>query len=117
MTVEFLSISEGQWEGERFITKPKIQIAKRILEKYAGYADESIIEVEDPRIESLLFGFSGYIQKAIRANLNNSETLKRIDKVSFWIDSYIKDKAPKNKVIYEDLERRISRAKECIDGI
>jgi hypothetical protein len=119
MAVEFLSISEGKWDGDRFIPKSKLLIAKRILEKYSGYTtDESRIEeTEDPRTEKVLFEFSGYVQKTMRASPDKPDVLGRIDKVLFWIDSYLKDKAPKGKVTFEGLEKRIIRAKEVIDGL
>lgn len=92
-----------------------IIIAEQIIKDNGGYdVDDIIPEDENPKIEEILFEFGLYINNLIK---NNRNKLEQIEKVTWWLDSYLIARVPKNKLSVEELEVRVFKAKELLNSI
>jgi hypothetical protein len=100
--VEFISLYTG---------KPRGAIADAILSRYSE--DVVLQEYDDrnPEIERALFDLSDYVRALIR---DNPRRLPRVDKVMWWLDSYLAISAAKGKIVVEDLEHRATKVKELL---
>lgn len=92
-----------------------IIIAEQIIKDNGGYdIDDLIPEDNNPKIDGLIFEFSNYVNETIRAN---RDKLDQIEKVTWWFDLYLAARVPKNKVLVEELEARINKAKELLERL
>ena len=103
--VEFIALREG---------KSKLSVAKKILEKYSGYADEAKFDSEDPKIEEMLLELSAFINRVVQRNKNDNRKIENIHKVLWWFDNYLIANVPKSKIVVEELEYRISKVRELL---
>lgn len=115
--VEFIAAKEG---------KPKTLIAESILEHYADseYIDDDFEdEVEDPRVQGLLFEMSETFRECLQKYKNNSEKTKHIEKVVWWFDMYIAIRAGSRNscrtinIDVEELQTRVSRAQALLSEL
>jgi hypothetical protein len=103
--VEFIALYEGI---------SRTTVAERILAQYT--TDTSNEEYDDyaDNISPILLDGSVYLQKLIQQHKDNPKILKQIDKLIWWLDFYLMNKVPGNRVVPEELQRRIDRIKELI---
>ena len=105
--VDFIALKDGD---------DKLSIAQKVIKEHCGYLPHSVFLEEDldPIINELLFDFSTYIYSIISNNTNNENVLAQIDKVTWWFDNYLALAVPKKKIVVEELEGRISKAKRVL---
>jgi len=101
--VEFISLYESV---------SRTSVAERILSQYGE--DTSLEDNNDyvDDISPVLLDGSKYIQKLIQQHKNNPTKLKQIEKLVWWLDFYLMNKAQGNHIKSEDLKYRIERVKE-----
>lgn len=88
-------------------------VAERILDKYGASSNTDLEEDNDYEddISPILLDGSKYLQTMIQQNKNNSKQLKEIDKLIYWLDSYL---MTGKKLQAEELKKRIDRVKEFV---
>lgn len=103
--VEFISLYEQL---------PRFVVANHLLAKYGGVVDfeEDNDYVDD--ISPILLDGSKYLQTIVQKYKNNPQKLKEINTFMWWLDFYLMNKAPGNKIKPEYLQSRIDRMKECL---
>ena len=106
--VEFISLKEGLSRNS---------VAEQILYELGGYdlEDDDILEDENPKIEKSLYDFSNYILLLYQKHKRDKNIIDQINKIIWWFDHYLIAKAPKNKIIINELEERILKAKELLE--
>ncbi len=97
-SVEFISLMED---------KPKVFVAKKILENQ-GYTDKDIkiIDDENPKIEKLLMEMASFFREKF-----TSGDSKNVEKLEWWVDRFLIEKVPENKISVKELEARLERLK------
>lgn len=102
--VEFLALKENI---------PHAIIAENIIKEFEGYDpnDEFEVEIDYAKIEELLFNFAIYLENVIKVN---PDKIEHIDKLTWWFDSYLAAKIPRNRIVVEELEHRIQKVKSLL---
>jgi len=105
--VEFISYKEDI---------AKCIVAEQIIKDAGGYIPANIVleESSDPKIDKLLYNFSLFIFEIISKNKNNKIVLQQVDKITEWVDGYLIKAIPKRKVVVEELNHRLIKAKELL---
>lgn len=104
--VEFISSYEGI---------SRTSVAEKILSQYGDNisSDESNDYEDD--ITPILFEGSKYIQEYVQKYKNNPKIMVYIDKLIWWLDFYLAQKASTKSINAEELKHRINKVKELLD--
>ena len=100
--VEFISLYTGKSRGA---------IADAILSRYSEDVVVDEYDNRNPEIEKALFDLSGFVREII---CNDPRRMAEVDKIMWWFDSYLAVSSAKGKIVVEDLEHRVTRAKELL---
>lgn len=104
--VEFLSFMQQ---------KSKWFVAKQILLKYGNIEDQSVSIHYIDNVSPILIDASTYFNNLIQNHKNDDKKIATIEKFIFWIDSYLVNKAPKDKIKPNELQFRINKVKELLN--
>lgn len=104
--VEFIAFKDGV---------DKLIVAEKILLEFGGYNEnEEIEENKEEDIEPILFELSLFFQSLYIKNKSNKKAIETIDKLVWWVDNYIENKAPKHKVSVESFRIRANKVQELL---
>lgn len=104
--VEFISAYEG-------ITRT--EVAEKILSQYGeDLSTEDFKDYED-NISPVLLEGSRYLQDLVQKHKHDPKAMKHINKLIWWLDFYLMQKAPGHNIKPEDLQYRIDRVKELLN--
>lgn len=104
--VEFIAAYEGV---------SRTSVAEKILSQYGEDVSSGDFKDYEDDISPILFECSKYIQIYVQKYKNNPKVLTYIDKLIWWLDFYLAQKAPTKNVNAEELRHRFNRIKELIN--
>lgn len=103
--VEFISAYEG-------VTRSSV--AEKILAQYGDdVSDDEFKDYED-NISPILLDGSKFLQAIIQKHKHNKKLIKQVEKLIWWIDFYLINKAPGRNVDAKELQYRIDRVKDLL---
>lgn len=105
--VEFIAAYEG-------VTRT--QVAERILAQYGEDVSQDDFGDYEDDITPILLEGSKFIQECVRKYKDNPKAMAYIDKLVWWLDFYLAQKAPGKHIEAEELQHRINRVKELLDN-
>jgi hypothetical protein len=106
--VEFISAYEG-------VTRTAV--AERILSQYGEDVSKNDFQDYEDDITPILFDGSKYIQKYIQRYKKDPEMMIYINKLVWWLDFYLAQKAPVKMIDAEEFQYRINKVKELLDEV
>ena len=105
--VEFIAAYEG-------ITRSAV--AEKILAQYGEDLSQDEFKEYDDDITPILLDGAKYLQGLIQENKHSPEKLQKIHKLIWWLDFYLQQKAVGKNIKSKELQYRIERVKELLDG-
>lgn len=105
--VEFISAMEGV---------SRTSVAEKILAQYGEDVSSDDFQDYEDDISPILLECSKYIQDYVRKYKDNPKALAYIDKLIWWLDFYLAQKAPTKSITAEEFRHRFNRVKELLDN-
>lgn len=105
--VEFIAAYEGVTRTE---------VAERILAQYGEDVSQDDFGDYEDNITPILLDGSKFIQECVQKHKDNPKVMAYIDKLIWWLDFYLAQKAPGKRIDAEELQHRINRVKELLDN-
>jgi len=103
--VEFISLIEN---------RPILSVAKEILLLHPTAKESDFVPEKFEDLFPHLMEVSSFFREKLYKNKNNPKEIEKIEKLMFFIDSYIFKKAAQNKLKKEHINVRLSKVKELL---
>lgn len=105
--VEFIAAMEGVTRTE---------VAEKILAQYGEDVSSDDFQDYEDDISPILNEGSKFIQECVQKHKDNPKAMAYIDKLIWWLDFYLTQKAPTKSISAEELKHRINRVRELLDN-